>query len=73
MDSDVKFDKNIIHELIIDIKKSNADIIAPLICIENNGSFKNNYFYDTLAFKNEDNENFHIINHMYLEILKKVE
>ncbi len=58
MDSDIKFDSNAIHELIIDMNKCNADIIAPLVCIENYGVFKNNYFYDTLAFRNKDNENF---------------
>ena len=58
MDSDVKFDENVIHELIIDMNKSGADVIAPLVCIENYGAFKNNYFYDTLAFINKDNENF---------------
>ena len=58
MDSDIKFDKNIIHELIIDMDKSSADIIAPLVCIEDNGAFGNNYFYDTLAFRNIDNEQF---------------
>ncbi len=58
MDSDIKFDNSIIHELIIDMNKVNADIIAPLICIEDNGVFKNNYFYDTLAFRNTDNEQF---------------
>jgi len=58
MDSDIKFDKNIIHELIIDMKKCDADIIAPLVCIEDNGAFKNDYFYDTLAFRNTDNEQF---------------
>lgn len=58
MDSDIKFDNSIIHELIIDMNKVNADIIAPLVCIEDNGVFKNNYFYDTLAFRNTDNEQF---------------
>ena len=58
MDSDIKFDKDIVHELIVDMNKSNADIIAPFVCIENNGVFKNNYFYDTLAFRNIDNEQF---------------
>jgi len=58
MDSDVKFESDIIHELYKDMQKSDSDIIAPLICIDDNGAFGNNYFYDTLAFRNIDNEQF---------------
>jgi len=47
IDSDIKFDKNILHELIIDMNKSGADIIAPMIYIDD---YKYPYFYDTLAF-----------------------
>ena len=71
MDSDIKFDKNIIHELIIDMEKFNADIIAPLVCIEDNGVFKDNYFYDTLAFRNKNDEKFsHFKPYIFGEIKK---
>jgi len=51
MDSDVKFDEYVIHELIKDMEGCGADIIAPMIYIEDFKGYGNGYFYDSLAFR----------------------
>lgn len=53
-DSDVKFSENIIHELIKDMRLCHADIIAPMIYIEDFREYGNSYFYDVLAFRSLD-------------------
>lgn len=53
-DSDIIFDKNIIYGLIKDMESSKADIIAPMIYIENFREYGNGYFYDILAFRSID-------------------
>jgi len=58
IDSDIKFEKNIVHELINDMKKCNADIIAPMIYIDNYKDKLNSYFYDTLAFRDINGNKF---------------
>lgn len=57
-DSDIKFKYDVVHELIKDMRNCGADIIAPMICIENFRQFGNTYFYDTLAFRWIDGKNF---------------
>lgn len=58
IDSDIKFDKNIVHELINDMKKYGADIISPMVYINNYKDRLNTYFYDTLAFRDIDGNRF---------------
>ncbi len=58
IDSDIRFKYDIAHKLIKDMEKCGADIIAPMIYIENFREFGNNYFYDTLAFRHLDGSNF---------------
>ncbi len=57
-DSDIKFRYDIVYELIKDMENCGADIIAPMIYIENFREFGNSYFYDTLAFRWLDGKNF---------------
>lgn len=45
-DNDVKFDENVVHELIKDMEDCHADIIAPMIYIKD----KDTYFYDTVSY-----------------------
>ncbi len=58
IDSDIRFNYNIAHKLIIEMENCGADIIAPMIYIENFREFGNNYFYDTLAFRYIDGSKF---------------
>ena len=61
-DSDIKFKYDVVHELIKDMESCNADIIAPMIYIENFREFGNSYFYDILAFRFLDGKKFdHIV------------
>lgn len=53
-DSDIKFTGDVIHELIKDMENCAADIIAPMIFIDNFRGHDNSYFYDVLAFKSLD-------------------
>lgn len=50
-DSDIKFGERVIHNLIRDMENYKADVIAPLIYIEDFREFENAYFYDILAFR----------------------
>lgn len=51
IDSDIKFADNMIHELIKEMPKCQADMIAPMVYIEDFKWYGNSYFYDTLAFR----------------------
>lgn len=57
VDSDIIFEKNLIIKLIESIEKNNADIVTPLVTIENFRTFDNDYFYDTLASIDENGKN----------------
>ncbi len=46
-DSDVKFEENVVHELIKDMEDYRADIIAPMIYIKD----KDTYFYDIFSYR----------------------
>lgn len=61
VDSDIKFKYDTVHELIKDMESCKADIIAPMVYIENFREYGNYYFYDTLAFRSLNNEKFHHI------------
>lgn len=46
-DNDVKFDKNVVYELIESMEKNRADIIAPMIYMKD----RDIYFYDIVSYK----------------------
>ncbi len=58
IDSDIKFNKDVVHKLIEYMKKCNADIIAPMIYIDNYKNKLDTYFYDTLAFRDINGNKF---------------
>jgi GT2 family glycosyltransferase len=58
IDSDIKFEKDVVHKLIEYMKVCKADIIAPMIYIDNYKDKLNSYFYDTLAFRDIDGNKF---------------
>lgn len=62
IDSDTIFDKDILVSLVNSIEKNQCDVIAPLPFIEDYKEYKNTYFYDTLAFVDNNDINF---NHFY--------
>ncbi len=47
VDNDVKFEENIVHELIKNMKDYQADIMAPMIYIKD----KETYFYDIFSYR----------------------
>ncbi len=71
-DSDIKFEKDIVHELIKDMNMYRADIIAPMIYIEDFGRFKNSYFYDILAFRDRQGNKFEHFQPYIPEFIKMI-
>lgn len=71
-DSDIKFEKDIVYELIKDMDTSGADIIAPMVYIEGFGRFKNSYFYDTLAFRDKQGNRFDHFQPYIPELIDKI-
>lgn len=62
IDTDIIFDDNTLVKLIKNMKDPKLDnpgIIAPMVFIENYGSYINSYFYDTYAFKMQDKSFLH--------------
>lgn len=57
-DNDIKFDENVVHELIKDMEECHADIMAPMIYIKQ----RDTYFYDTVSFRLLDGSK---ISHIY--------
>jgi hypothetical protein len=71
VDSDIIFDRDLIIKLVDSIEKNKADVVAPLITIENFRTYDNDYFYDTLA-NIYDNKNENIsFTHTFPYILQK--
>ncbi len=54
IDTDIMFDTNSINQLIKDIqnpKLDKAGIVAPMVFVEDYGTYKNTFFYDVLAYR----------------------
>ncbi|MDD3474283.1 MAG: hypothetical protein PHP08_00085 [Candidatus Dojkabacteria bacterium] len=71
IDSDTLFDSTLLHQLIESIETNQCDVIAPMPFIQNFRTHNNDYFYDTLAFIDNNNINF---GHLYpysAELTKK--
>ncbi len=71
IDSDTLPEKDLLFNLVNSLELNQCDVIAPMPFIEDFKNYNNEYFYDTLAFIDNENINFKHINPYNTQLIKK--